>query len=152
MQQGVSSCSSFMFFWFRKRTTSAKCHSSPSRKTGQIPVTFKCVFKSQWAAITSQISCKGITVLSAYCHTLVMKNLLLYIFMLKSVRRLLGVWDKVWRTQTQFTLFLFIRLLFFPAQCYSCWISLFFCYTDWGRKYSCIILKFLKCCFHFSMY
>ena len=37
---------------------------------GQIPVTFECVFKSQWAAITSQISCKGITVLSAYCQLL----------------------------------------------------------------------------------
>ena len=35
---------------------------------GQIPVTFERVFMSQWAAITSEISCKGMTVLSAYCH------------------------------------------------------------------------------------
>ena len=40
---------------------------------GQIPVK-EGVFKSQWAAMTSQISCKGITVLSAYCHTLAMET------------------------------------------------------------------------------
>ena len=37
---------------------------------GQISVTFECVFMTQ-----------GITVLSAYCHTLAMKTFLLYIFM-----------------------------------------------------------------------
>ena len=41
---------------------------------GQIPVTFEFVFKSQWAAITWEKSSKGITVLSAYCHTLAMKT------------------------------------------------------------------------------
>ena len=61
-------------------------------------------------------------ILSRSCN----ENFSLYIFMLQSVSRLLGVCDKVGRTQTQFTLFLFIRLLFCPAQCYSCWIFLLF--------------------------
>ena len=53
---------------------------------GQIPVTFERVFKSQWVAITSQISCKGITVLfaSVLSHSC-NENFLLYILVLKSV-------------------------------------------------------------------
>ena len=79
------------------------------------------------------------------------ENFLLYIFMLKSVRRPLGVSDKVWRTQTQFTLFLFIKLLFFSGPVLLMLNILIFL-PIWGWKYSCVILKFLKCRFHFSMY
>ena len=78
-------------------------------------------------------------ILSHSCN----ENFLLYISMLKSVRRLLRVWDKVWRTQTQFTLFLFIRLLFFPAQCYSCWIFLLF-YRFEAKNIIVLFLNFLN--------
>ena len=78
-------------------------------------------------------------ILSHSCN----ENFLLYIFMLKSVRRLLRVWDKVWRTQTQFTLFLFIRLLFFPAQWYSCWIFLLF-YRFEAENILVLFLNFLN--------
>ena len=130
MQQGVSSCSSFMFFWFRKRRRSAKCHSSPSRKTDRFRWTnssnlwmcFQVTMGSNNIANILQRHYSAFRILSHSCN----ENFLLYILMLKSVRRPLGVWDKVWRTQTQFTLFLFIRPLYFPAQCYSCWIFLFF--------------------------
>ena len=62
---------------------------------GQIPVTFECVFKSQWAsnniANILQRHYSAFRILSHSCN----ENFLLYIFMLKSVRRPLGVWDKV---------------------------------------------------------
>ena len=81
-------------------------------------------------------------ILSHSCN----ENFLLYIFMLKSVRRPLGVWDKVWRTQTQFTLFLFITLLFFPAQRYSCWISsvIFLPYRFEAENVLVLFLNFLN--------
>ena len=71
------------------------------------------------------------------------ENFLLYIFMLKSVRHLLGVCDKVWGKKTQFTLFLFIRLLFFPAQWYSCWIFLLF-YRFEAENILVLFLNFLN--------
>ena len=95
---------------------------------GQIPVTFKLwrcfqvTMGSNNIANILQRHYSAFSILSHSCN----ENFLLYFYMLISVRRPLGVWDKVWRTQTQFTLFLFIRLLFFPAQRYSCWIFLFF--------------------------
>ena len=147
MQQGVSSCSSFMFFWFRKRRTSAKCDSRPSRKTdcfrwansSKLWRCFQVTMGSNDIANILQRHYSAFRILSHSCN----ENFLLYIFMLKSVRRLLRVWDKVWRTQTQFTLFLFIRLLFFPAQCYSCWIFLLF-YRFEAKNILVLFLNFLN--------
>ena len=48
-------------------------------------------------------------------------------------------------------LFLFIKLLFFSGPVLLMLNILIFL-PIWGWKYSCIILKFLKCRFHFSMY
>ena len=155
MQQGVFSCSSFMFFWFRKRRTSAKCDSSPSRKTdcfrwtnsSNLRICFQVTMGSNNIGKILQRHCSAFSILSHSCN----ENVLLYIFMLKSVRRPLGVWDKVWRTHTQFTLFLFYKTVsFFQHMLLMLNISIFL--PIWGWKYSCIILKFLKCCFPFSMY
>ena len=118
---------------------------------GQIPVTFevwRCfqdTMGSNNIANILQRHYSAFRILSHSCN----ENFLLYIFMLKSVRRPLGVWDKVWRTQTQFTLFLFIKLLFFSGPVLLMLNILIFL-PIWGLKYSCI--KFLKCRFHFSMY
>ena len=155
MQLGVSSCSSLMFFWFRKRRTSAKCDSRPSRKTDCFRWTnssklwrcFQVTMGSNDIANILQRHYSAFRILSHSCNA----NFLLYIFMLKSVRRPLGVWDKVWRTHTQFTLFLFIKLLFFSGPVLLMLNILIFL-PIWGWKYSCIILKFLKCRFHFSTY
>ena len=128
MQQGVSSRSSFMFIWFRKRRTSAKCDSSPSRKrdcfrwtnSSNLWMCFQVTMGSNNIANILQRHYSAFRILSHSCN----ENFLLYIFMLKSVTRPLGVWDKVWRTHTQFTLFLFIRLFFFrpskaiPIKCF----------------------------------
>ena len=108
----------------------AKCDSSPNRKTdcfrwtnsSNLWMCFQVTMGSNNIANILQRHYSASRILSHSCN----ENFSLYIFMLKSVSRLLGVCDKVGRTQTQFTLFLFIRLLFYPAQCYSCWIFLLF--------------------------
>ena len=134
----------------------AKCDSSPSWKTD----CFRWTNSSNlWMCFQVTMGSNNIDrkylakALQCFPHIVnsYIESFLLYIFMLKSVRRSMGVWDKVWRTHTHFALFLFIRLVLFLAQCYSCWISFFFL-PIWGWKYSCITLKVFECRFRFSMY
>ena len=122
---------------------------------GQIPVTFECVFKSQWAAITSQISCKGITVLSAYCQLLHWKLFALH-FHVKISQAFYGSLGQSVKNTYPLCTFLFIRLVLFPAQCYSCWISFFF-YRFEAENVLVLLLHFLNvvsvlACIALSMY
>ena len=141
MQQGVSSCSSFMFLWFRKRRTSAKCDSSPCRMTDCFRWTN---FSNLWMCFHDTRHYIALSIWSHSCN----ENFLLSFFMLKSVSHPLGVWDKVWRTHTQFTLFLFYKTVFFFRPMLLMLNILIFL-PIWGWKYSCVILKFR---FRFSMY
>ena len=128
MQQGVSSCSSFMFIWFRKRRTSAKCDSSPSRKRDCFRWTNSsnlwCVFKSQWAAITSQISWKA---LQCFPHivTLLQWKLFALHFHVKISQASLGsLGQSVKNTYPVYTLSFYKTVFFFrpskaiPIKCF----------------------------------
>ena len=117
---------------------------------GQIPVTFECVFKSQWAAITSQISCKGITVLSAYCQLLHWKRFALH-FHIKISQAFYGsLGQSVKNTYPLCTVSFYKNGTFSSPVLLM--LNILFFLPIWGWKYSCITLKFFECRFRFSMY
>ena len=134
----------------------SQCDSSPNRKTDSFRWTnssnlwmcFQVTMGSNNIGnILQRPDYSAFSILSHSCN----ENFLLNIVMLKSVRHRLGVWDKVWRTHTQLTLFLFYKTVFFFRPMLLMLNILIFL-PIWGWKYSCVILKFLKCCFRFSIY
>ena len=97
----------------------AKCHSSSSWKTDCFRWTnssnlWMCFQVTMVSNNIGNILQRHYSAFSILSHSY-NENLLLYIFMLKLVMRPLGVWDKVWRTHTQFTLFLFYKTVIFLA-------------------------------------
>ena len=146
------------FLLFRKRRTSTKCDSSPGRKTdcfrwtnsSNLWISFQVTMGSNNMGEIFQRHYSAFSILSHSCN----ENFLLSFFMLKSVSHPLGVWDKVWRTHTQFTLFLFYKtVFFFSGPCYSCWIFLFFCRFE-AENILVLFLNFVSvlACIELSMY
>lgn len=124
MQQGLSSCSSFMYFWYGtwKRRKGAECDSSPSRKTDSLRWTNSSNLWRCFQVIMGGNNMGNILQRQLQCFqhfVTLLQWKLFHIVGFKSVRRPLGVWDKVWITHSQSTLFL-LDLFFWP--CYSCWI------------------------------
>ena len=119
----------------------------PQSKEGLFPVTIECVFKSQWAAITSKYLAKA---LQWFPHIVTLLQWKLFALRHFHVKISHASFGSVKNTNPVYTLSFYKTVIFFRPMLLMLNILIFL--PIWGWKYSCIILRFLKCRFRFSMY